>query len=108
MLEDRPFLPAQPWFEVASFAAYCVQGEALRLKLWQSPPCRLSTEDGKVSDCDIEGQILLRRMIAAGLSIYEPDPMGALAAKAKRKRAKPKRAKRPAKSAAHDEKLNVE
>ena len=39
MLEDRPFLPAQPWFEVASFAAYCVQGEALRLKLWQSPPC---------------------------------------------------------------------
>jgi hypothetical protein len=33
MLEDRPFLPAQPWFEVASFAAYCVQGEALRLKL---------------------------------------------------------------------------
>ena len=38
MLEDRPLLPAQPWFEVASFAAYCVQGEALRLKLWQSPP----------------------------------------------------------------------
>ena len=81
--------------------------QALRLKLWQSPPCHLS-EDGNARDCDIEGQVLLRKMIGAGLSPLEPDPVGALAAKAKRD-AEPKRAeKRPAKSAAHDEKLNVE
>ena len=64
-----------------------MQGDALRLKLWQSPPCHLS-EDGKVQDCDIEGQILLRRMVAAGLSIYEPDPIAALAAKAKQAQAR--------------------
>ena len=64
-----------------------MQGRALRLKLWQSPPCHLSVDD-EARDCDIEGQILLRKMIAAGLSIYEPDPIAALAAKAKRKRAK--------------------
>ena len=98
---EQPFLPPRPWLEVASFAAYSVQGDALRLKLWQSPPCHLSIEDGKVRDCDIEGQILLRRMVAAGLSTFEPDPIAALAAKAKCKRAKPK-AKRPAKAAAHD------
>ena len=82
--EGRPFLPARALVRGRVVRRILRAGRALRLKLWQSPPCNLS-EDGEVSDCDIEGQILLRRMIAAGLSICEPDPMAALAAKAKSK-----------------------
>jgi hypothetical protein len=34
MLEERE------WLEVAEFAAYCCQTEALNLRPWQPPPCR--------------------------------------------------------------------
>jgi hypothetical protein len=33
MLEDRD------WQDVAEFAAYCCQCDALELKPWQKPPC---------------------------------------------------------------------
>ena len=70
MLEDSP------WREVAEFAAYCVQGRALRLKPWESPPSSCD-EDGE-GDRQREGRALLRRMLAAGLSRFEPDPLRAL------------------------------
>jgi hypothetical protein len=71
MLEDRD------WRDVAEFAAYCVQGESLKLRPWQEPPCVVSEDNPGERDAD--AQALLRRMLEAGLSRYEPDPLQALA-----------------------------
>ena len=78
MLEDRA------WEEVASFAASCCQSRTLKPYPWQSPPCYVAEDDG--DDCEINADAvkLLRKMLAAGVSRYEPDPLAALAA-AKRK-----------------------
>ena len=67
MLKDRP------WIEVATFAAYGCQRRALKLKPWNEPPC-WGGEDppGKAARW-------LDRMLAAGISQWEPDPKGALA-----------------------------
>jgi hypothetical protein len=72
MLED------QDWYEVARFAASCVQGHALRLKLWETPPCSESAVEDEPKPFDPAAQALLRKMLKAGLSRYEPDPIGAL------------------------------
>ena len=73
-LNGEPFIPARPWIEVATFAAQCVQGRALKLKPWQTAPCNLPA-DGAVGDDDVGGQVLLNQMIDAGLSIWEPNPI---------------------------------
>jgi hypothetical protein len=66
------------WFEAATFASFVCQTQALRLKPWESPPCNGSERDPK-------SMALLRRMLKAGLSQWEPDPAAALkAAKATR------------------------
>jgi hypothetical protein len=64
-------------------ASYAAQCENLRLKPWEAPPCHVR---GDVSEADpsVYGyrpeEIGLRdRLLAAGLSIYEPDPPAALA-----------------------------
>jgi hypothetical protein len=54
----------------------CVQGDALRLKPWQEPPCVVS-EDGL--ERDHAAQKLVRRMPVVGVSRYDPDPLAALA-----------------------------
>jgi hypothetical protein len=73
----------QPWLEVAEFAAYRCQVRALALKPWQSPPCWLG-DNRPADDGDGRGLVdaweLRRRLVASGLSMYEPDPPGALAA----------------------------
>jgi len=63
----------EPWTEVAEFAAFCVQSDTLHLKPWECPPC--SAYDDKAA------MKLLDRILEAGLSQWEPDPLGALAAK---------------------------
>jgi hypothetical protein len=81
MLED------QPWHEVAEFAAHCVQGDALDLYPWETPPCDVSDEPspdegqtGRVADETLPAaRKLLHRLLAAGLSRYEPNPLAALA-----------------------------
>ena len=65
----------QPWEEVASFAAFGMQIEALDLMPWQAPPC-IADEDHD-DPHQPEAVKLLRRMLAAGVSRYDPDPMGA-------------------------------
>ena len=62
------------WLEAASFASYCHQVDALGLKPWQSPPCY--GECGR----DPDAADLLRKLLNAGLSRWEPDPRAALAA----------------------------
>jgi hypothetical protein len=80
MLEDRP------WAEVARFAASCCQCRALKLYPWQSPPCDVD-EDGDDGEINADGVKLLRKMLAAGLSRYEPDPLAALKAAKREQRA---------------------
>lgn len=69
-------LKDESWFEVASFAAYCVQTTSLHLEPWQEPPCVADADDPRERDKD--AQALLRRMLAAGVSRYDPDPLAAL------------------------------
>jgi hypothetical protein len=71
MLKDRP------WEDVARFAAYCCQIDALHLKPWQTPPCAVRDEnEPRVGEEDAAR--LLRRMLKAGISEFHPDPMAAL------------------------------
>ena len=65
MLKDRP------WLKVAELAAYCCQRENLKLLPHQSPPCMTLGDDPDAEE-------LLRRLLDAGLSRYEPDPLAAL------------------------------
>ena len=74
-------LKTWPWIEVATFAAYACQDDALRLKSWQPAPCWMGDER-PIDDFPAAGRVaaweLRRRLLAAGLSAYEPDPIGAL------------------------------
>ena len=65
------------WLEAASFAAYHRQREVLDLKPWESPPCYGDTGHGH--DGHADAAKLLKRLVAAGLSKFEPDPLSALA-----------------------------
>jgi hypothetical protein len=69
-------LAEEPWDEVAKFAAYNCQIRALKLKPWEDPPC-CGDVDGDGAE---EAAALLRKMLAAGISRWEPNPPRALAA----------------------------
>jgi hypothetical protein len=58
----------------AKFAASYLQRQALELRPWDLPPCRADVDDD-----DAAGH-LLRRLLVAGLSRYDPDPLRALEA----------------------------
>jgi hypothetical protein len=70
--------------EVGQFAAYCCQCRSLRLKPWQTPPMHGDAEPSHPDADDTHGYgaaaELLERLLAAGLSRWEPDPIGALEA----------------------------
>jgi hypothetical protein len=80
-------LATDEWIDVAEFAAYSCQFTALSLRPWQSPPCWIDDVVGTLNagDDGICGEYqaarLLRRLLDAGLSRYEPNPLAALAAK---------------------------
>jgi hypothetical protein len=74
MLEDRD----RSWEEVASFAASHCQRTSLALMPWDMPPCDVS-EDDDSEGVDAAAVKLLRKMLAAGVSRYAPDPLAALA-----------------------------
>jgi hypothetical protein len=79
-------LREEPWEDVGRFAAYSCQDKHLQLQPWMVPPCWLRT------DRDVEAALsmphdhsgrreageLVQRLLAAGLSRYEPDPLTAL------------------------------
>lgn len=74
---DGKLRQGDPWVEVAEFASYSCQIHALSLKPWQSPPCVADEDDP--DEQDKKAQHLLRKMLAAGVSRYDPDPLKALA-----------------------------
>jgi hypothetical protein len=79
-------LKERDWFSVATLAAYGMQCERLGLRPWQTPPCELGDPDAYelMRDDDHRGlraaARLVKRLRAAGLSRYEPDPLHALEA----------------------------
>jgi hypothetical protein len=86
--------------EAYETAAYHCQCQSLQLKPWQAPPMH----SGDVADDATYGNKksevrLRRRMLALGISVFEPDPAGAIA-KVERARRAARRAERsaPAKS----------
>ena len=86
-------LTERPWEGVAQFASSCAQGLALDLMPWQSPPSHANL--GALSEpfgdprAARESAELLRRLLDAGLSRFEPDPLGAIEeAEGKRRAAK--------------------
>lgn len=62
----------RPWQEVAEFAAYHCQTRSMRLRPWDTPPCH-ANEDGSSPAASF-----LRKMLAAGVSRWHPDPLAAL------------------------------
>jgi hypothetical protein len=77
-------LAAEPWETVARFASYSAQIASLGLQPWQDPPAVINLDAalrqpfGDARGAREAGEIL-RRLLDAGLSRYEPDPMRALA-----------------------------
>jgi hypothetical protein len=75
------------WTEVAEFAAHCVQGRTLGLMPWQMPPlCYANHLDSALREPfgdprgAREAGEVLKKMLALGLSRFEPDPLQAIAA----------------------------
>jgi hypothetical protein len=68
---------------VAKFASYSAQIESLALQPWQDPPCcaRLCNLAKPFDDPrgERESADVLKRLLDAGLSRYEPDPLAAIA-----------------------------
>jgi hypothetical protein len=58
----------EPWADVGRFAAFSRQITSLGLRPWESTVVYADTP---------EAHALLRRLKAAGLSRYEPDPVAA-------------------------------
>jgi hypothetical protein len=81
-IDDK--LAEEPWRQVAEFCAYSCQIDRLRLRPWQSPPCWIADLVGTINagndgvGGDYAAAKLLQRLLDAGLSRYEPDPLGAL------------------------------
>jgi hypothetical protein len=80
----QPFPPegTPEWIETVTRLATLAQSVTLGLRPWQCEPCRTS-DDGHI-DPDCYGRrpdeiALRRKLISLGLSIFEPDPMAALA-----------------------------
>jgi len=80
-------LREEGWFVAADFCVYCCQMELVRPRLWQPVPSDITDIEGTLAKGDdglggsYRAALLLKRMLAAGLSRYEPDPVRALEAK---------------------------
>jgi hypothetical protein len=81
---DSMLADGRDWTETAKFAAYCAQGAVLGLLPWQSPPCCSSLVDLDKPFGDTRGAResaeLLKKLLALGLSKYEPNPLQAITA----------------------------
>ena len=68
------------WFEAASTAAYRCQLRSLQLKPWHCPPMDCGDvvfKNGGYGNTGKEVRLRLK-MKALGISVYEPDPIGAI------------------------------
>jgi hypothetical protein len=71
-------LQMQPFDQVGAFAAGVCQVKNLRLKAWECPPCDSVTEPSNHYGARASEVLLLRKLLALGLSRFEPDPLMAI------------------------------
>jgi hypothetical protein len=69
--------PERTLKDLAIKAAYSCQTRNLKCKPWESPP--MFGDAAPEHDGHVAGAKLLKRLLDAGLSRYEPDPIAALA-----------------------------
>ena len=71
----------QAWHEVGQYAAWRCQDRHLRLRAWDCPPCRTRDVEDPSDDWGYRPAevALLKRMFAAGVSRFDPDPLKAIA-----------------------------
>lgn len=79
------------WWYAASHAAYHQQTRALNLSPWEFPPCWINPDEiddiianGDGTSNNFNAAKLAKRMIAAGVSLYDPSPIEAIAAAKRR------------------------
>jgi hypothetical protein len=89
MPEQMSIEGSPEWIELATYFAAKAQSQTLGLYPWQCEPVHV--HDDGVVDVSCYGRrsdevALLRKMLALGVSIFEPDPPAAIA-KAERERA---------------------
>jgi hypothetical protein len=80
-IEDK-LASGEPWDGVGRFCAYSCQCRNLRLPPWLPTPSKVDETLGRApgwSRTDPATLVLLKRMLAAGISRYHPDPLKALA-----------------------------
>jgi hypothetical protein len=81
------------WFRTVEFCVHCCQMDLVRPRLWQPIPADIDDLEGTLAKGDdglgggYRAALLLKRMLAAGLSRYEPDPVRALEAKRRQRTA---------------------
>jgi hypothetical protein len=89
-IDGRKLKRGDDWEDVATSAAYSCQIDSLKLKPWQDLPMFASDDkprDEHPSAGRVAAWALRRRLIKAGLSVYEPNPIRALEAVAAGQRA---------------------
>jgi hypothetical protein len=75
-----PRVGSLPWFEAARRCAGFAQMQTLGLRPWQCPPLAAADKVGLDRYGERANEVELRqRLKRAGLSVYEPDPVAALA-----------------------------
>jgi hypothetical protein len=77
-------LAREPWRDVAEFATYSCQVDALQLKPWEWPPIWVDHIGAALSEPEDAKRIrsaalLLQRMQWLNVSRFDPDPVGASA-----------------------------
>jgi hypothetical protein len=87
---DSVKLGLADWKDVGSFAAYSEQMQSLRLAEWEYPPVWVPRGDleniiaaGEHHRC-FRGAVILKQMLALGVSEYHPAPLQAIATARKR------------------------
>lgn len=76
-------LRTRPWEMVARFGCLCAQSTSLGLKPFQNPPMYARSPDLEKPFDDPRGERaaaeILKKLLANKLSMYEPDPLAAIA-----------------------------
>jgi len=83
-IDGRKVKRGDDWEDVARSAAYHCQIAALHLRPWENPPMFAFEDDPR----DAAAWALRCRLIAAGLSVFEPNPPAALEAAIAQQRAR--------------------
>jgi hypothetical protein len=86
----RMMLAEDGWYETAVFCAYHRQCESLNLSSAENPPLTVDEDDDLNHPGDDKALQLKNRMLALGLSLFDPTPMESIAAAKRRQSRKGK------------------